>query len=231
MKQFYFLLIALCAGATVSNAQFKKGDVLFGPSINIGSTTQSNDYLNNGTVTAGKQSNFSFGIGLSAIKMKTAKVGWGLGLGYGFSNNKTTNLQYYPDSKVTNNNVSLSVFRRQYFPIGAKWNIYYDAGLTGSYGFGKTQYTGASSSNPDSKSNNYFGTVYVAPGISYSIGKKLLLDARLTNLVALTYQNNKTKQEYTTGTLNQSNSSFGFNSTLSSGNFLNSVAFSLMWVL
>lgn len=229
MKKLY-LLFAGMSITLIAHAQFTAGQKLFGPSFYFNGGSSKSDFNNPASNSSGKSLNL--GVGISSIKMKTANTGWGIGLGYSFQHNK----QDYSagnNSLQNNHNFSVNVFRRRFFPLNKKWNLYYDAGVNAGIGFGKTNNT--SNTSPSSsvqKNSSYNGSLSAAPGITYLVKKNLLLDAGFSNLFAASYSYNKYSSTDSNGNNNNNSSSgFSISSTLNANDFLRSVSISLRWIL
>lgn len=78
-----FTLFTLLATVAVCNAQFEKGQILFGPSFSFYGRFNNIDNPNiMGLPPTGKNNQVNFSIGTELIKMKTASTGLGFRINY-----------------------------------------------------------------------------------------------------------------------------------------------------
>ncbi len=141
-------------------AQVVKGDLLLGGSM--GFVNSNSSYING----SGSSSNVNFnprislGVGNNSIL--------GARLGYIYSNNK---LDGSP-TKINSNSFSVGLFWRKLIPIKGRFGWYPELG--GNFIAGKINNVDYNGIEVTSKTSGY--TIFVAPGLYYSIAPKFLLN-------------------------------------------------------
>jgi hypothetical protein len=229
MKQKLLLLFIGVVIAFTSWSQLVAGNQLLGPSLSINSSNYTYNAYGNGKT-------FGVGLGVDWIKMKTNTVGYGVGLNYTFAKSNTTGLTPADYARYHYNNVSLSFFRRKYFPIHEQWSLFCDAGIAGGYNNTKYDQSGSyATTYMYTKSNVYNISAFAYPGIAYFIKKNFLVDISLTNFLTATFSHQKNDGANIIGNNYQTapniGNSFAFNSTVTASNILNAITLNFRWII
>jgi hypothetical protein len=179
-KQFYILFFFLLAGF-MSQAQFKKGDVLLGGDLNLStqSGTGVNPYSNKQT---------SFGISPSVGKFINENTLVGIQAGYSYQNTKQDNSGSTIQT-VTDNTYSAGVFMRRYKSLGSHFYVFLQPSLLAFCSTEKSSYS--DNSQMGTKNNAFNINLGLAPGMAYSFNDKLMLELSFQNLVYTGYGHSK----------------------------------------
>lgn len=199
-KQFYFLFFFLLAGF-MSQAQFKKGDILLGGDLSV--STQS---VNNSNPYSDKQT--SFGISPSVGKFINDNTLIGIQAGYYHLNEKQNN----SGATIVNNSsntYSAGVFLRRYKSLGSHFYVFLQPRLLALYNRVKNMYS--DSTQPESKSNGYNINLGLAPGIAYSFNDKLMVELSFQNLFYANYGHSKLSEQDSQGAVTNTFRNTGFN--------------------
>ena len=182
-------------------AQIKKGSILLGGSISYISSKTTNPSQNHDGNTYGY---FNLSIG-SVYKENTA---YGINLSYGGSiSHYIINGNNYSGHKIRS--YGIGAFHRQYRFLAKDFYFYTEAGIS----INTNQLT-----DSDSSANNLGitvrtgGTLYLTPGISYKILKRVYLELLIPNIVAINYTSSKNTFQMQTSKTNE----FSFNTNLAS---------------
>jgi hypothetical protein len=179
-KQFYFLSFFLLAGF-MSQAQFKKGDVLLGGDARFGlNGFGSND------PNKDKQTSFDINPSIGKFINDHTMVGVQAGFSYGNTNQNTGGTT---NEKTISNTYSAGVFMRRYRPVASHFYVFLQTGLSGSYNTVKSSFS--DDSQPETKNVVYLVYAGLAPGISYGFNDRLMLELSFPNLLYANYSFNK----------------------------------------
>ena len=217
MKQTFFLLAIIAIFNLRASAQIKKGSIYLGGDVSVASQKRElstpqpnykNDYANF-TISAGwfVNQNSLFGIYTS----------------YGHLN---TNNQYYPNINYRDMDAHFyqaGVFFRQYKKLAKDFYFFGELG-TGYTGSNETAVDKPSNLTTTYKENG--AELYLTPGVSYRIYKKLNLELSVPKIANLSYLNRK--ETYPTDVITENR--FNANTSLSSS-VLNSLALGFRFIL
>lgn len=231
------LLLAMASlGMNYSQAQFTKGQQLFGPSFSFSTYNSSRDEITPNNNNQSDQKNFNISLGFDYLKLVSDKKAKGWKINYGFANGKSTT-EFIPDireSKSNQHTIGAAYFVRNFIAIKPKFNFYYDVVFGGSYGFGKTysEYIVSTSNNQTSSIKNYDIRAFITPGFTYQIKKNILIDASLNSLGSIGYYNRKQTYSgnFTPSGYVSKESGFNASSSLSAGALLSNFYFSIKWI-
>ncbi len=193
MKQL-LLLAAACCIITFAKAQITKGSIMIGGSFGYNysdqKTTDTTPNYSSGTTNG-------FNIGISYGKCFKENAFWGITASFSYTDNKNI----YSFNSSNNNssqtrNYYLGIFERKYYPLIT--NLY----VFGQAGFGYSYYSNDGTYVNINRKGYDIG-LYVYPGISYKVSKKIYLESSLRNLVNLDF--NHSEQTYLTQTTSSNN--------------------------
>lgn len=201
-------MLIMCSSLLI-NAQIKKGAVLLGGQIS--NYTNTSDLSR--TTTDQKSTNGVFNI--SAGKAWKENTVWGLNLSYYPSslnafNNNTANYMYNKQKQYT-----AGIFYRQYKPLARNFYVFAQAGVDYTTLHVTALYL---PSNSKETSTQRGGDIYLTPGISYNIWKKLQVEILIPGIVNVNYIHNANYN------------SFSFNTNLNPVS-LNAVAVGFRFIL
>lgn len=197
MKKILLLTIVSFSLAHFAQAQMAKGSVLAG--IDVSANYSKNGTEPNETKQTSFYANPSVGV---AVKQNTV---FGARLLYGHG--KYT---YTSSPKQESNQFGGGVFLRRYVLLAKKVYLFGEAGA--DYNHQKTEQN-SSTYGYKTKGNGAALTVY--PGLSYAVGKKLLLEAGLNKLLAISYTHSETENTDILGNVSTSKSTaFGISSVI-----------------
>lgn len=173
MKKLFLLLLPgtlLLAGK--AEAQFQKGTTHFGATISAeGTGTHSKG---NSTDYKTGNHNVSPSIQMGWMLKDNRMFGWRLTSAIALRNTKIE--QSGPADRSSDNfySLGLSPFIRQYKTINAKWALFVQGGLEGSYSWSVSKIGDVSE-----KENGYGAGLYVYPGITYRVTPRFALETDL----------------------------------------------------
>jgi hypothetical protein len=166
------LPVLLLAIASRSEAQFTPGQKLLGGNLSF--SAGSGEGITNSP--KGWGINISPKIGF--VKDKNTVYGFSLSYFYqGYKSAGSTAQEY----KTMAQAVNAGVFVQKIKWLGEKWFIYGEGGVTGGINNQKTYFT--ADKNKKNKIDGWNAGVYITPGVSYLVTKKLLIDLRLQQLI------------------------------------------------
>ena len=195
MKKVLLLAVTAISIVFTTKAQITKGSVLLGGSLSIATNSTENQ---SGEITSNSFF-FSPQLGYSVSNNNV----WGLRLIYGKSNNQTPN---FPETD--GNGYGGGIFYRKYFPLS---NRFYLLGEAGANYVTSNQDNG---SNTEYRSNSTALSVF--PGISFTLSKRFLLEALLTDLFRVNYTTEKITDKSGPSPIELNNEAFSIGTTLSS---------------
>jgi hypothetical protein len=231
MKKFSLSMMAFFV-VFVANAQFSKGQQLFGPTLSFGVTTAKQENGPSAGSNTSKQNNSGFSPGISLITMKSDKKGVGFSINYNHSTIKVTGTSgaNITDNTSTTNGFNAAYFQRKFIDLKKGFYFFYDIGLVGEYNKEKVNNKqGTAFTTGDNETVG--GYVYVNPGFVYRVNPKLLLEANLNRLASLGYSSSKGDFKDNNGNYSTKRSSFNGSTVLGTNQLLNNINFSIKWVL
>lgn len=180
MKKVLLLTFASLCLATITHAQIKKGSKLLGADASFSTTKREADNNNNE-----KSNYFSFSPSLGfATKDNTIT---GFRLSYGNSNYRRISIFTQPINRETNS-YSAGVFKRKYKQLGSSVYLFGEAGADLHYSKVVDKNFNAIS---ETNETNTGASLSLYPGFAYLSGRKLLIEAGLNRLLAISYSRNK----------------------------------------
>ncbi len=231
MKHIYAcIMVVLMAGT--ANAQFRKGQRLFGPSFSFGVTTAKQENGPSAGSNTSKQNNSGFSPGISLITMRSDKKGIGFSINYNHSTIKVTGTSgaIITDNKSTSNGFNAAYFQRKFMDLKKGFYFFYDIGLAAEYIKEKVNNNhGTSFSTGDNETVG--GYVYVNPGFVYRVIPKLLLEANLNRLASVGYSNSKGDFTDNNGNYSTKRATFNGSTIIGTNQLLNNINFSAKWIL
>jgi hypothetical protein len=189
----------------LAKGQITKKSILLGGQIRYASSKlEYSDFSNN---SKSNQGTFDVSIG----KAFKENVIYGFNASYGSvsSKNNYYSYPYYYNSKL--NSYSFGLFRRDYEKLGKDLYFFTEAGL--GYTYQKSTYSD-SIQNINSTGKGSQTKLYLTPGLSYRIYKKLQLEIIIPDILSINY--NYTNFNYNTSNSNTKQNNFYFNSSLNS---------------
>lgn len=226
MKKVFTLFTTLTIVA-VCNAQFEKGQILFGPSFSFNGRFANIDNSNIvGVPPTGKSNQVNFGIGTEFIKMKTASTGLGFRINYTLHSYKDVGT--IDDDKSSQHYFTVGVAKIKFYPIAERWLFYYNTNADLGYSFGKTTNT---TINNESKTSRGSLDLSVEPGIAFKLRKNFLIGFKLVDLFSGGYRYQESYNKNNAGQKTTEKESDFYLSTSLTGSLLGSVAFNLKWIL
>ncbi len=217
MKQTILLLSAIAFFCFTTTAQIRKGALLVGGQLS---------YLDNKVDWTGSQSDQKIKRTVIGISVGTAiKENKIIGF-YGQYSRVRDRNNYYPGSlyNTDGNAYNAGLFYRQYKKLARDFYFFGELGA-GYVGSDNTDTEIATNSKTNSRKSG--GELYLTPGLSYRVYKKLQLELLIPRIASLEYS--VTKNTTPTNT-NSKETGFWFNSSLSA-NLLNSVGIGFRFVL
>ncbi|SEW05489.1 outer membrane beta-barrel protein [Chitinophaga arvensicola] len=165
MKKLIVLAAVALFGTQVAKAQFSKGDVILGGTLNVSTASQKQKDVDNSKTTS-----TSFGISPKVGVALTPN--WVIGV---FAESAFTNSKNVSDKKSTSYLITPGIFVRNYHMIGeSKFAFFAEANA--GYQFGQAKFDG-------NKTNTYNGfSVNVLPGITYFVTKHFMLEGAFGGL-------------------------------------------------
>lgn len=218
MKQTSLLLVIIAIFSFSSSGQIKKGSVLLGGQLSWNSyklerNTPQSDYKRN-------YGNFSVSAG------KTIKDNSVLGLYAGYGTGKEENYNNgftYFNSRSSNYNAGL--FYRRYVKLAR--DFYFFGEAAGGYsGDDRTDIELLSGNK--TKTNRSGGELFITPGISYRVYRKLQIELQIPRIANLQYTSSKTTAP--TAAASYKEKAINFNTSLSTS-LLSSVGVGFRFVL
>lgn len=189
--------VALCISSYANAQTIEKGSTLIGGGLNLGGSKYYTQ--NNYGSDSGKSNGTNFNIALGKAVRDNSIAG--ASLLYGFSKSKSLKVS---GTESTSNNYGINFFYRRFFEMGNKFYFWAQPAVGFYFSDSKTL-------NPNQKnySKSMNTGIYLTPGFSYNVYKKLYLDIALNNIASLTYNASESPGVKQNG--------FGFNSSLSAG--------------
>lgn len=173
MKKHFLLLTTGLFTVVLVNAQIKKGDVLLGGGVTFGTTSSKPNPSDATTISVYPS------IG-KAVKDNLV-VGLNLGFGHYHSKGGST-----PASISNSYSYSLGAFVRRYKELGAKFYLFGEGDLTGTYSRAKNYFDGTDpSSVPASKT--WSANAAVGGGIAYFVSPHVQLETGIQDLAYAGY--------------------------------------------
>jgi hypothetical protein len=166
------LPVLLLAMVSRSEAQFTAGQKLLGGNFSFGTSS----------ATGESNPPKSWGINVSPKIgfVKDKNTVYGFSLSYAVQGNKSSGLPAQ-EYKTRYNYANASFYVQKIKWLGEKWFIYGEGGVTGGFNNQKAFYT--EDKNRKNKADGWSAGIYITPGVSYMVTKKLLLDLRLQQLL------------------------------------------------
>ncbi len=198
MKQL-LLLAAACCIITFAKAQITKGSTMIGGSFGYNYSDQK---TTDTTPNYSSDITNGFNIGVSYGKCFKENTFWGVTASFTYADTKSV----YSLNSNSNNSTQeryyyLGVFERKYYPLITNLYLFGQAGLGFSYYNNDAIYSRFSR-------KGYDIGLYVYPGISYKVSKKIYLESSLRNLVHFDF--NHSEQTYLTQTTSTNNFTSNF---------------------
>ena len=217
MKRQLLFATLLIIGFNAS-AQFTKGEKVLSGNLafNTGKTVNNNST----SIQESSITNFALNTGIGWVKSEKRMSGFRVA--YYTSLQKNNN----GADRTTSNGINLGAFDQHIKNFNKNLFGFLETNISGGYTWGK--YTNSASSAAIFKTKGYNIGTNANIGIGYRITKRLIADATLTNLLAISYSNYG--PETNTPTMQSSKTSnFNISTGLSSLS-LNSVAIGFRWV-
>lgn len=182
--------------------QFKKGSTLLG-----GDFSFSLNKFENANNPAEK----AYSLNLSPVFGKAFRENRFIGGSVSVGSSKSI---YNTNGETKGNALYAGVFLRQYKPVFGKILAFFQAGITGGHLYSETN----QGVDYYLESKAFSASLYLTPGVSVAVSKKVYLEAGFSNIASIHY--NKEKQEgYNFGSaINRKLSGFGLSSSLSTSN-------------
>lgn len=172
------LAIVLCCGfAGTASAQINSGTVIAGGSLGVSTYTEA--YGNNERTI--RSLDFYPSIGFF-IRDNLA-----VGLNTGWNNSRDKNA----GAQQENSGFRVGIFTRKYRSLSKGFYLFGEAGA----GYDRQKQDNTSANQNSYQTRNTF-RVYVYPGVSYAVGRRLQLEAALADLLQISY--NRTHTAYST---------------------------------
>jgi hypothetical protein len=159
-----------------ANAQFQKGNILLGGDLSYSTNTYSAPNTTDQTSNGGL---FNISLG-KAIKENTV-----VGVNLLFS----TNTNSYQGDKTVSNGYGIGVFYRVYKNLGKDFYFFAQGGAEYN---GSTNYTKDATGTKTDNSSTNGGSIYLTPGISYKISKKIFIELSIPQIFTIGYSSNST---------------------------------------
>jgi Outer membrane protein beta-barrel domain len=219
MKKVFVLLVFI-TGSLAGTAQIKKSAVLLGGQL--GFNNSSSDYTSNtppNTPQNQKNKGANFGIAIGTAIKDNVVVG--INAGYGsFKNENTVGVTSFTS---TTDQYNFGVFYRQYKSLGRNFYFLGEAGI----GYNGSKQTDKNTPVVNDVTRKNSGVqLYLSPGISYQVSKKLQLEILVPSIVSAGYSKNKTTSQVNNSTQDQ----FSINTNLN-GSPLNALAVGFRFIL
>jgi Outer membrane protein beta-barrel domain len=215
-----FVLLLFIATTAAATAQIKKGAVLLGGQLGV--YNSSSDYTSNtppNTPQNQKNKGANFGIAIgTAIKDNVV-----VGINGGYSSYKNENTVGITTLTSTTDQYNFGVFYRQYKSLSRNFYFLGEAGI-GYIGSKQTE-KNTSVVNDVTRKNSGV-QLYLSPGISYQVSKKLQLEILIPNIVNAGYSKNKITSQVN----NSAQDNFYINTNLN-GSPLNNLAVGFRFIL
>ncbi len=218
MKKITLAFVSLLL-IQVAHAQVSKGSLFTGGSVNVNSTTIDNSF--GSTTNTSKTSGWSVSPQIGTAIQQNKIIGVQLFAGGNSSENTSNNV-----SKGTNNNYGVGIFYRQYFPIASKWMLFGQAAVLGNFGNGESSSQGIKTD----KSSSWGIGLGITPGIAYQAGKKVWLEASLSNLLGINYSSQKTDNLSQSGSVTSTSKRKDFSANANWNGF-NNINLGIRWII
>ncbi len=219
-KTFLLSVIAIVASLTVS-AQIKKGALLIGGQLSF--TGSNSQFINTQRDVKYRSGFYNVAAGLTVKENKAIGVYASYGnFNYDYTNN--TNGTVYLNSR--GDNYKFGVFYRQYKKLAKDFYL---------FGQLNTGYTGGKQTDTDLPSNNKTsftrsgGELYLTPGISYRLYKKLHVELSIPELAGVSYFR-ESRTSAATPSSDYKQNSFRFNTSLNT-TFLDNLGLGFRFIL
>lgn len=187
MKKPTLLLSIFCFTCFVSQAQFEKNQKVLSGSLSFSANNSSYEQLPNQSM---KSSAVSFSPSLGWFTKPNHLVG----VGVTFSRNSNRNYSSSNEQKQTNNAVGIAVYSQRFVPIMNKLFFTLQANAGAQYLFGKfSTNTGQPAVESEDRTSGFGINAGLAPGVSYRINQRFLVDLSLSNLLSVGYTREKLK--------------------------------------
>jgi hypothetical protein len=175
-KLFLLLLPGMLFLAGTAEAQLQKGTTHFGATISADGSGAKIKTPPSPTQYTNKVSSHNIAPSIQAGWMIRDNRMFGLRLGSEISLKNTKFQDVGPFYKIYTNSYSLSLspFIRQYKPINAKWALFLQSGVEGSYIWSKFKVDDGTEKN-----DGYRVGLYVLPGITYWVSPRFAIESDL----------------------------------------------------
>lgn len=220
MKKIYSLSLLLACTGLMGTAQIKKGAILLGGQLSYNSNSNAYWNVNQPNQTNQKSSGGNFNIAIGKAFKENTVTGVNIGFGSSKSDNFYNGSTYYNSHS---NQYNLGLFYRKYKKLSGDFYFFGE----GCVGFFSNKQT-----NTDIPLNNKTiikglgGNLFLTPGISYKICKKLQIEITMPGILNANYISYKAAPQ----TSNPNQKQFAISSSLN-GTLLNSVGFGFRFVL
>lgn len=175
MKKILFTCI-LSSIIFAANAQVNKGAILLGGTITGGFNKSEQG------VQETKANGFSIRPSIG-FAYKPNRV-FGVSLGYGTGKSESTSGSYLGINRTKS--YGAGVYFRRYFPIASRFSLFGQADLNYDYQRATSTSTAPFSSNFIDKTQR--AGLYLSPGASFSVSKKIMIETSFGSLLGLQYQ-------------------------------------------
>ncbi len=179
MQKKSTILILLIVTSFMANAQFNKGQKVWGG--NVGFSTGTSD-VNVSDKNISKYTNISINPTFSKFTKSNQLVGFGVSYVYAYQKYISSNLQDYQKSR--SNSFGASIFTQKFFPIAPKFFFTTQLKASADYSFGRNNY---STQTYTVTNKGLAVAVSVTPGLTYQLTNRWLIDGYLNNLFLAGY--------------------------------------------
>lgn len=132
-------------------------------------------------------------------------------------------------TKTVDHSVGLNIFSQRFFPLAK--DFYFTLQGDGSVSYrNNNRTTTTNSTKSETKTNGYGLGFSVAPGVSYRLARRLLLDLYLNDLLSIGYTHDQSAKGSTPTAMQARKSAFYLSSSLSRMSFSN-IGVGLRWFL
>ncbi len=198
----------------LAQAQVAKGSLFIG-----GSASFSNSKTESGNSTA--KTNMWAALPQVGVAIQQNKV---VGIQLHVSGSATERVDL--TSKTSSNGYGAGVFYRQYFPLANKWMLYGQANVLAIFSHSKTVAQGVTTD----KGKAWQAEFGITPGISFQAGKKLWLEASLSDLFSVNYTHSKADALNPSGAVINTSTQNNFTASANASGF-NSIAVGIRWII
>ena len=183
MKKFYPCFVSVFLLSSIVNAQFIKGQNVIGGNFSLSSNKLN---LRVADVNISKSDMASINPTFGKFVKPNKLIGFGLNYGYYYNRSTSDNFQSY--QKSSGNSFGASVFTQNFFPISDKLFFTMLLKANSDYNYGNSNYTNQAYTF---KNKGFSIAVSVAPGLTYRLTNRWLIDGYLNNLFLASYSYNR----------------------------------------